>query len=327
MDLQIVYILTSTAQDYYLEQTLLSMYSLRLHNPNANIILVTDKESEKTFVGSRSLILKYTSKVLIFDTPEGYSNMKKSRFLKTNLRSLISGDYLFIDGDTIVCDSLEGIEAYKGDICAVADKHVILKQHNEKDRIKKVFKETGTYFDPERYYINSGVMLVRDTPVSHKLYNLWYEKWKANSLIGINIDQPALAYADRQLNHPVSLISGIWNCQIIENGLKYLYSSHIIHYFASRKANDNSSPYLLSSKKIYEDLRKKGKISDFVHDLCITPKDAFNEISVIVNSNDYKYLHSPVNAMYLYHRKEYDLIERICKYRILFSEYLKKIIK
>jgi hypothetical protein len=44
-------------QDIYLEQTLLSVYSARLHMPDAEIILLVDDLTNKTINGKRNKII------------------------------------------------------------------------------------------------------------------------------------------------------------------------------------------------------------------------------------------------------------------------------
>lgn len=66
----IVYIVVSDEHDIYLEQTCLSMHSLRLYNPDVRIIAVMDKCTEITLYGNRKMILDYISEKIIVN-PEG----------------------------------------------------------------------------------------------------------------------------------------------------------------------------------------------------------------------------------------------------------------
>ena len=121
MKTKIVYTLVSDAADTYLEQALLSVYSLRLYNPHIVVSLVVDQETGKTISGGRAEIKKYVTDIVEVEVPLEYSKVQKSRYLKTNLRKLIRGDYLFIDCDTIICGSLEGIDRFDVEIGMVAD--------------------------------------------------------------------------------------------------------------------------------------------------------------------------------------------------------------
>ena len=97
MQTKIVYTLVSDESDTYLEQALLSVYSLRLHNPQAIVELIVDQFTSKTIVDKRSEIRKFITDLITVDVPEDYTKVQKSRYLKTNLRQFVKGDYLFID--------------------------------------------------------------------------------------------------------------------------------------------------------------------------------------------------------------------------------------
>ena len=56
MKTKIVYAVSSDEQDNYLEQTVLSVFSLKRHNPDAVVEFVVDERTDKTIVGKRELI-------------------------------------------------------------------------------------------------------------------------------------------------------------------------------------------------------------------------------------------------------------------------------
>lgn len=82
MKTKIIYVLVSNENDCYLEQALVSIYSLRLYNPDANLLLLVDEETSRTLEnGIRKLILNYVSKLVIVDVPFHYSKQQKSRYM------------------------------------------------------------------------------------------------------------------------------------------------------------------------------------------------------------------------------------------------------
>lgn len=92
------------------------------------------------------------------------------------MRKFVKGDYLFIDTDTIICDSLEEIDNIDADIALVADcnGNLLLDDQSVVDRCHIA----GFANMRNQPYFNSGVMLVHDTPVSHNLYKEWYIQWQ-----------------------------------------------------------------------------------------------------------------------------------------------------
>lgn len=132
MKTKIVYVVTSDETDVYLEQTLLSVFSLRKHNPNAFVELVVDQDTNATIAGKRGEILKYIDNKVVVNVPKEYNKKEASRYLKTNVREYVSGDYLFIDSDSIITDKLDEIDLFDGDIGAVINNHVPISQYYNK---------------------------------------------------------------------------------------------------------------------------------------------------------------------------------------------------
>lgn len=160
MNTKIVYAVVSNEKDIFLEQTLLSVYSLRLYNPEAHVILVVDEDTNKTIQGKRSEILKYITEKIIVKVPKEYTQVQKSRYLKTTLRQNIKGDFLFVDSDTIITDSLSEIDNLNIELGAVKDLHVNLDQNYGCKNIIKKALSIG--FNPlsNNLYFNSGVIYV-----------------------------------------------------------------------------------------------------------------------------------------------------------------------
>ena len=61
MKTKIVYVVTSDENDVYLEQALLSVFSLRKHNSNVYVELVEDQDTDATISGEKKLLLLNTA--------------------------------------------------------------------------------------------------------------------------------------------------------------------------------------------------------------------------------------------------------------------------
>lgn len=244
MKTKIIYVLVSNENDCYLEQALVSIYSLRLYNPDANLLLLVDEETSRTLEnGIRKLILNYVSKLVIVDVPFHYSKQQKSRYIKTSLRSQVIGDFLFIDCDTIINEELKDIDNLSCEIAAVPDCHLSIKYSWMKTNIKKWSSVLGWKYSENDFYFNSGVLFVKDTDDTHQFYEYWHSLWRKNVLKGINYDQPSLAKANELMGCKICKLDDIWNCQINANGLPFLSKAKIIHYFASGMGAKSYVPY------------------------------------------------------------------------------------
>ena len=100
MRTKLVYVLASTENDLFYEQCLISVYSAQLYNPNIKIVLVVDNKTHSTLKGNRKEITDYVDDIIVKDFPEETSMFMRSRLMKVELRSLVKGDYLYVDCDT-----------------------------------------------------------------------------------------------------------------------------------------------------------------------------------------------------------------------------------
>ena len=111
MKTKIVYDVICSANDLYFEQLLASVWSLKHYNPEAYVILLTDEASSnaieaKGYKETHELI----DEIKIIELDDKLTNKEKSRWIKTSLRKLIAGDFLFIDADTIISGPLDGLD-------------------------------------------------------------------------------------------------------------------------------------------------------------------------------------------------------------------------
>lgn len=62
-----VYVLTSTPKDLYYEQALMSAYSLRKHNPAAQLIVLVDNKTNASLTeeNKRTALKKYASQIIM----------------------------------------------------------------------------------------------------------------------------------------------------------------------------------------------------------------------------------------------------------------------
>lgn len=268
MQTKLVYVLTCAPEATYIEQALISIWSARYHNPEAHIVLLVDDKTDQLLIGKRAEVLEYiTEKVVIPFEDANATMMYRSRWIKTQVRQLVKGDFLFIDCDTIVMCDLSHIEHVDADIAMGRDENIDLD--NEDSLAIKSIIDNCKILDvdivKEKYYFNSGVMYVKDTIVTHKLYELWHEFWKNGVSIGLSIDQPAFAKANINMHHPVVLLEDRWNC-IIPTQIEEIYSAYILHFWHSVS--------FLYSQKVMNYIHQNG-LTDFAKYYILHPTETF----------------------------------------------------
>lgn len=315
MRTKIVYVVVSDETDVYLEQTLLSVFSLRKHNPDAYVELVVDQDTDATIAGKRGEILKYIDNKIVVNVPEEYNKVCRSRWLKTSLRQHVKGNFLFIDSDTIVTDNLEEIDCFTGDIGAVKDMHVLI---GKRDNILRVNAERdGWSWSETLAYYNSGVMFVKDSALTHKFYQMWHNKWvEKERKTGDYKDQSFLAATNESFQYPIRELSGEWNCQIIRNGIIYLANAKIMHYMIYEKGRN---PWIFYNHDILNEIKESGCISDKISKMVDEAKFAFDVPNMIVSGKDLeclkykKFLQTPLFSICKANRSIFSLFNNTAK--------------
>lgn len=238
--MQYVYVLSSQVNDYYAEQACVSIYSLKKFNPDSNVILIGDIETIENLKNGRELVKTLINDIIPVKTPEGFTLLQKSRFIKTSIRQIIPGDFIFIDTDTIILGSLKELEETDCKMGAVTTKdsrdwnrknpHKHFREYNEKRGINPDFNHGIDYF------YNSGVMLCRDKPEVYKLFDRWHSLWIESSVkYGYHKDQCDLDRANSELENIIKNIDGIYNFAAIypNVAIEDIKNCKIFHYFVS----------------------------------------------------------------------------------------------
>ncbi|MDR2291930.1 MAG: hypothetical protein LBE11_00465 [Prevotellaceae bacterium] len=287
MKTKLVYVLVSyDDQNDYLEQALLSCYSARLHNADAEIILLVDNLTDDSLQGKRAEILKYISKKTVITIQDNYSAAQRSRIIKTTARNYIQGDFLFIDTDTIITQSLSDADQLKCLIGAVADSHVPVKKNISAYKyLKKIDRLLNWKTSEDIIHFNSGVLFVKDTQETQKFYEDWNKYLMQSMAKGITIDQAALAMANKNNNNLITELSGEWNCQL-RHGLKYLENCKIMHTLITN-VRENTVPLAeFMSKDVLKKIKKTGTIDEQTKQMITKPKQYLAQQNFILANKE-----------------------------------------
>jgi hypothetical protein len=276
-----LYVLTSSVKDAYYEQFLLSLFSFRMYNIHDRIILLVDTKTNESLTGKRSNYEKIISDITIIEPPEELSQQEISRWIKTSIRRYITGDFLFIDCDTIITDTLDLSSLQSVTLGSVLDTHVPLINHHLKKEFAKRNKIAGFNTKTNDLYFNSGIILCRDTPETHVFFDKWHNLWIESNKRGISADQPSFNQTNNELDNIITELPGEWNCQISHNGLPYLHNAKIIHYYATSLVSFVSA-YKLASPEILASIKLTGEIPKEAMKMLEDPKSAFRAHSRIV---------------------------------------------
>ena len=272
MKTKIVYVVVSDEADIYLEQAYISMFSVKYHNPDSHIILLTDNYTRDTFVGIRKEETKYADEIIVVDFSETkYDKQKRSRLLKTCVRNKVDGDFLFVDCDTIIVKPIDEIDNYAYPIAACRDSHSDFQKNPYRKICLMHGKKLGWPIEKEQEYFNSGVILVKDCLETHRFYDRWNENLLKGHKKNITMDQPSFAKTNYEAGHPISVLPDVWNCEL-KHGMKYLRDAKIVHYLCTNPSRyQNQQLFLLNERDVFDEIKKTGIISNQIKEIIIDP--------------------------------------------------------
>ncbi len=315
-----LYVLTSTEQDLYYEECYISAVSLLRRNPGAEIYLLTDDRTAENLKGFRGKIKELIKEMIIVPFPEEMGAMQRSRMLKTSMRKHMKGDFLYIDCDTMVADSLSDVEKCEGSVLAVLDKHVKISEHYMYMYINMNAKSMGYSMGHDDCHFNSGVMYIRDTEQAHDFFSLWNNLYLETWNKGLAMDQLSFNEVNERMGGLIQELDGVWNVQV-NIGLKYVAEARIIHYLGYQPDNRhnayfNTLPFLLADKKMLREVRQQGDITEKVGEMIERPKRAFRNSYILGDDCPaYSLLFSNhmriLKYIYVRHRKIYQCAEKV----------------
>ncbi len=284
MKTKLVYVVVSTDKDIYLEQAWVSAFSAKYHNPTAKVVFVTDEDTYNGIIGTeRKNVMSVVDELVPVHIDGKLSNMKRSRWIKTNLRNLIDGDFLFVDTDTVVTGDLSAVDGFTMSIGAVYDLHCTFDKFPYAVGIIKQMKTVfGCIPNHGTSYFNSGTIYAKDDDISRSFFTLWHDNWLHSCTKGVATDQLSMMKTCDSL-HCVSPMSGDYNCQVL-GSIQYLYTAKIVHFF-NAKWNDNTlCPFF--GNDVYRQVKKDRGISGEVKNMVLHCKELFVSPSIPISGND-----------------------------------------
>lgn len=228
-----VFVLTSSPKDFFCEQTLVAIASLRVHNPKAFVTLLTDDKTAATLTGNRAALKEAVDELKVLTLDESLSPMLRSRFLKTVMRNEIVGDFLYMDSDIAIVGDLSIPDEWRGGIYAVLDFHTNLQKAINRKKVLKAAKMLGFSPIENDEIFNGGVMYASDTLEAREFFKKWHELWLYCISKNYPYDMASLAETDFSFGYVISKMPGEWNCQLAY-GRRFIPNGKVLHFFGSR---------------------------------------------------------------------------------------------
>lgn len=294
MRLKIAYVLVSSEKDYFLEQTMLAAYSASRYNPMVEIVVVADADTVKSMTNERARLKEYVTDIISVDVPSGYSMMQRSRFLKTNLPEYVSGDFIYMDSDTVVSGSLSDIYTDVQDLGLVIDQNLEEYPSDIKSWVRGNCEEIGWQdLSSEKAY-NGGMIVFKRTAKAVEFFRRWHENWKECCSRGYDRDQLALTKANKECGYVFAELDGKYNCQVTKfESDRYKADVRIIHYY-----NLEICHHIYNDLKLWNKFKRDGVIPEEFLKSVDNPQTVLAGRFIKAYENDIRFLHSEWYSIY-----------------------------
>ena len=229
---QVCYALATDGERRYVDLVAISALAVRQIHPAAKITILTDDRSLPIIT---SLLDAYGLATHVRSVGAYASWVgARSRFAKTQVRQFVDGDFLYLDADAIPVASFDELfRKTKGPLCAAIDRSPKAPAGSGfPSWAEPTFDRLG-WSHPPPFYLNSGVVLWRDTPMSRRLGKLWHQNWlRFFDMSKDFADQPAFNYSLNSLGISPAIMHDRYNARV---GLsrEFADGASIYHFYAS----------------------------------------------------------------------------------------------
>ena len=297
MKTKVIYTLISSDSDRFLYELWVSLFSLRLYEPDVTVVVLCDDDT-KHYVQIFPELMDMIDELKAVALPAHYTAKQKSRELKTSFRRYIDGKLLLLDTDTVVCKQLSDIDKIEYDMAAVPEMHLPVQNmpYPPVATVKDIFG-IDLYQECE-YYYNSGVIYVDDNPRTQEFFCKWNENWHYSCFEkGNSQDEPSFLKADIDMSHIIHPLPDIYNAQV-SMSLKWFADAAIIHWWHMSFIEDQSySPYL--GGQIYQEIKEAKGITSHADKMIRYCKQSFDSPSMPVGREQMRFLFSPAGKIFV----------------------------
>lgn len=303
MKTKLLYILTTSEEDTYYESALISIFSAKCVMPNSRICLLIDDKTDLILEKRGEQLMQFVSEKYVVKFESDISQEVRSRLLKTNMRNHVRENFLYVDCDTLIADSLDDIDNIDASVASVLDGHTTLDNHPVIDIFRMQNKSFEYPFNEVEKYFNSGVIFSKDCNEAMDFFTTWHNNYKTGLRKGIIQDQPSFSKTNYDFNLVIKELSGEWNCQI-RLGAKYLKSLKILHFVSKR----NMPISFLGDKNYLLELKRVGLTEEHKEAIKNYEYTFYKPMGIVVNDDvhfNFSPLYEVVRKFYISTNKSY----------------------
>jgi hypothetical protein len=226
----VCFVLAADRWDSYASMSCVAAATVRRQHPGSRIVLVCDDRTMHQLAGDRTRLTPFFSEIISLPVPVE-SAKERSRFLKTSLRRIIRGDFLYLDTDTLTVRSLAPVFDVRSAVGLTIEKNGSVDDTPVFPKVFALYDRLGWQCRPKTYY-NGGVVFARDDARAAALFDGWHERWMITCAAGCTDDQPALNMTVCELGIDVAVLAPEWNAMVLFFPWRWRECT-VGHFFAS----------------------------------------------------------------------------------------------
>ena len=226
----ICFVLAAKNLGLYADMVAVAALAVRRLHPEARIILVTDEPTARAIDHRNHPLANVVTEIIVQLTGTDLPSVS-SRYLRTILRQLVKGDYLYMDADAIAVRPLDRGWPSGADLAMARDRNQRGITRLALPGVEKLRAKLAWDFRMDRY-LNAGVMFVRDTPAAHAFYAEWHRRWQQALSLGIWHDQFSLNSASTAGIATIAILPDRDNW-VTHSTAMLRGRARIFHFFAS----------------------------------------------------------------------------------------------
>lgn len=236
---RVAFVITSTGLDIHSYMTRMAICSLRLTNPNWEVVLCVDPRTEKELQQKNDLLLKEIDRLVVANVSNDHTPEYCNRFIKTHLLRWVEAPVLFLDSDILIRKSLDSLNNVTEDISLVFNNHGATLKDQIWDQDARVFEEMG-WMLPDVYF-NGGVIFYQNTSNARDFSEQWHHNWVSTfDKTNRYRDQPSLNYTLSNFQGSMGVLRFEYNHQFRMGGGR-TEDAIIWHFFNSGESENKTS--------------------------------------------------------------------------------------
>lgn len=211
--LHVCYALAMDGDRIHADLVTISALCVRRIYPACKITILTDDESLQNIGTALQHLAAVGAQIHSVGKFAGGPRLR-SRFVKTQVRSAIDGDILYLDADTAAVDEFDGLLECEAPLCAAIDRNNANPRGGFPAWVVPDFDRLG-WRHPTRLYLNAGVIFWRDCDEARALGELWHENWlRYATAVNNPADQPAFNHSIESLGIAPRIMDDAFNARV-----------------------------------------------------------------------------------------------------------------